>query len=131
MMDLESKKKELQQRITIEKSEIIDIPKELIVAGLKMMKDGDVKDKKYQRQLIETFVKAVYVYDDELFIGFTVTGDHSSINIPLDSGIVDDAEGIAQGSYESPCAPPKKERPTRGTLRKEGVPRRLCILKIF
>ena len=82
LLELESQKKSLERKILIAKSEVIDVPRDVIIEGLSMYRDGDVQDKEYQRQLFYLFLVAVYVYDDELRIFFSYSGN-KEITVPF------------------------------------------------
>lgn len=74
MLALEEERKSLAGRIATAKADIITVPRESIVAGMKKMRDGNVTSKAYQRELFDLFLRAVYLYDDELKIVFSFDG---------------------------------------------------------
>ncbi len=61
----------------------------LIVSWINRFKFGDVDDIEYQRQIIDTFINAIYVYDDKLV--FTYNFKDGTEAIPLKA--VEDAFG--------------------------------------
>ena len=78
-----------QARLTISRDDVI--------AGLEMFRDGDVSDKKYQAKLFDTFLVAVYVYDDDMKIVFSFSGRKNTVSVPLDASLVDGIENNAEG----------------------------------
>lgn len=71
-----------------------------------MFREGDVHDKKYQARLFDTFLVAVYLYDDDMKIVFSFSGDKNTIRIPLNQSI-DNIENCAESSYKLCLGPPK------------------------
>ena len=84
LLELEKEQAELTKQISIEKSNMVSVSREDIIAGLSTFQDGDIHDKTYRIQLFDTFLIAVYLYDDEMKIVFTFSGKNKSLSIPLD-----------------------------------------------
>ena len=103
LKELESEKKRLDAQVEIAKKSIIVTTKEEIVAGMKMFRDGNVEDKKYLRTLIDTFVKAVYVYDDDLKVVFSFTEESSAVTVPLDDLRGDEGEKFVLTPHQAIC----------------------------
>ena len=105
---LEDDQKRIKAQITEAKSEIVILSKDDIAAGLMMFKDGDFDDQTFRMKLFDTFVKAVYVYDDNLRIVFSFSGDRNSVTLPLEhdsankNGIKDTGQ---ECSYKLPSGP--------------------------
>lgn len=110
LMELEAEQAGIAAKLAAERADIITVPREDIVAGLEMMRDGDIADKRYQAKLFDTFLVAVYLYDDDMKIVFGFTGKKNTISVPLDASLVDDIEKgpSAGGSYKVSFAPPRK-----------------------
>lgn len=86
LLDLEARQAELEARIYDEKNNVIDISREDLISGLSIFRNGSIMDKKYQANLIDTFLLAAYLYnDDSLKLVFNFTGDKNYINSNLDS----------------------------------------------
>ena len=66
MMELEDKKKELEARIRIESRLLMELDPDQLRFSIERFRDKNINNKKYQKELINTFVKAVYVFDDYL-----------------------------------------------------------------
>ena len=72
------------------------VSKPEMVAGLKVFKNGDVNDQNFRRSLFDTFLKAVYIYDDDIRIVFSFAGDKNTVTIPLKE-IAEDAPDSQAG----------------------------------
>lgn len=97
MEELEARKKDLQNRITLEEVSAKPIPRDVIVAGLELFRGGDVEDREYRKALFDTFLKAVYVYDDEIKIVFS-HDTKSAANAPLDASFAETARVRMNGT---------------------------------
>ena len=92
LMELEQEQARLVGRLAIEKSDAPEVTKEQVVAWLESFRNGDPEDKKYQAKLFDTFLVSVYVYDDDLIIGFGFSGSKSKVRVPLNKDLVDGIE---------------------------------------
>lgn len=90
LTSLEDERRALQVRIA--KEELLDqklITPEMVEYQLKKFKHGNIRDEQYCKRLIDTFVSAVFVYDDYLII--TYNWDSSDdVRVALS-----DLEGVA------------------------------------
>lgn len=84
LKELEAEQRNLKGKIADAKESIVELSKDEILAGLMMFRDGDINDQKFLMTLFDTFLKAVYINDDNLKIVFSFTGDKSTISIPLE-----------------------------------------------
>ena len=91
LVELESERAAIKAKIAVARADIVVVSRDDIISGLEMFRDGDVHDKKYQARLFDTFLTAVYVYDDDLRIVFSFSGNKNTVNIPLNAA-VDDLE---------------------------------------
>lgn len=112
LLELEAQQSQLSAKIAAEKADIITVPREDIIAGLAMFRDGDVEDKKYQARLFDTFLIAVYLYDNEMRIVFSFSGKKNTVTVPLEAAAEAEAGvgqgSLAQSSFKLPVAPPIK-----------------------
>jgi DNA invertase Pin-like site-specific DNA recombinase len=92
LMELEDKQAQLNAQIAAARADIIIVSREDIIAGLKMYRDGNLASKKYQAALFDTFLVAVYVYDNDLKIIFSFSGTNNTISLPFDPSAIDDIE---------------------------------------
>lgn len=118
LLELESEQVQLKAKIAAERADIVTVSREDIVAGLGMFRDGNVADKKYQAKLFDTFLVAVYVYDDDLKIVFSFSGNKNTVRVPLDASVLDNVENNASGqcSYKVSSGPPKNKRHAKACL---------------
>ena len=87
--ELESQRESLKVSILQAELEKPKYTKEQIVSWINRFKYGNVDDIEYQRQIIDTFINAIYVYDDKLV--FTYNFKDGTEAIPLKA--VEDAFG--------------------------------------
>lgn len=95
LLKLEEDKRKISARLAEAKAEIIEIDRDSLIAGLKMMRSGDIRDKHFLSELFRTFLMSVYLYDDNrLKLVFSFSGDNNTVEIPLDiiSGVGEDVE---------------------------------------
>lgn len=57
------------------------ISKEQIIYWISSFKGGDITSEKYRQQLIDTFVNAVFVYDDKIVITYNYSGENNTATI--------------------------------------------------
>ena len=95
LLELEGEQARLSAKIAAERADIITVSKEDIVAGLEIFREGNIEDKKFQAKLFDTFLVAVYVYDDDMKIVFSFSGKKNTVRIPVDSNTVDGIEESA------------------------------------
>ena len=87
--ELESQRESLKVSILQAELEKPKYTKEQIVSWINRFKYGNVDDIEYQRQIIDTFINAIYVYDDKLV--FTYNFKDGTETVPLKA--VEDAFG--------------------------------------
>lgn len=59
-----------------------EITPDLVRFFLLSMRKGDVSDKRVKKRIVQTFINAVYVYDDHYDLVFNVTGDNKK-TVPI------------------------------------------------
>lgn len=89
MDELEAQKAELLDALEAAKlREDLGLKKEHILYFLHRFAEMDVSDEKSQKQLIETFVNSVFVYDDKVVLTFNYSGDDRTITLhEIDAGL--------------------------------------------
>lgn len=106
LQTLEGEQSKIEAQIAAARADIITVSRDDVISGLSMFKDGDVQNKAYQAQLFDTFLVAVYVHDDDtMTIGFSFSGDKSSIRVPIQA--LDNGSSGAECSFKVPSSPPK------------------------
>ena len=101
--ELESQRESLKVSILQAELEKPKYTKEQIVSWINRFKYRNVDDIEYQRQIIDTFINAIYVYDDKLV--FTYNFKDGTETVPLKA--VEDAFG----SDLTQVAPPNPRNP--------------------
>ena len=81
LQDLEARREELNVSILQEQLQKPRFTKEQIVAWISRFKYGDPDDLEYQKQIIDTFVNSVYVYDDRLVMTYNYKDGTETISL--------------------------------------------------
>lgn len=97
LLELEAEQARLTGQIAAGRADIITVSRQDVIEGLKMFRDLNVNDKKCQAKLFDTFLVAVYVYDDDMKIVFSFSGQKNTVSVPLDAALVDGIENSAEG----------------------------------
>lgn len=102
MEQLQEDKKELTGLIEVEKASTMKVERDEVVGFLIGIREGDPKDKKFQRRIIRDFVRAVYVYDDhyKLFVEFNKSNQPFIIHFKDKTGNDAAAKVVTEGSYK-------------------------------
>lgn len=105
LQELEAEAERLSNAITVEEAAITHIERDFVVYWLEKFRGGDRNDKAFRRKVIDTFVAAVYLWDDRIRIAFNYSGSRNTV----DREIVTEAEALAgaAGSYKLSTAPPQ------------------------
>ena len=107
LVELESERAAIKANIAAARADIVTVSRDDIISGLEMFRDGDVHDKKYQARLFDTFLVAVYAYDDDLRLVFSFSGNKNTIQIPIESAVNAVENNEAECSFKLCSAPPK------------------------
>ena len=110
LVELESERATIKAKIAAARADIVTVSRDDIISGLEMFRDGDVHDKKYQARLFDTFLVAVYAYDDDLRLVFSFSGNKNTIQIPIESAVNAVENNEAECSFKLCSAPPKNNR---------------------
>lgn len=94
MMELEGKKKDLETRLRIENRLLMELDPDQLRFSIERFRDQNINDKAYQKELINTFVKAVYVYDDRLKIVMN-RGPNDDVEVPFEEIAAFEGDGEA------------------------------------
>ena len=109
LVELESERATIKANIAAARADIVTVSRDDIISGLEMFRDGDVHDKKYQARLFDTFLVAVYAYDDDLRLVFSFSGNKNTIQIPIESAVNAVENNEAECSFKLCSAPPKEK----------------------
>lgn len=96
MMELEEQKKDLAARIRIESRMLKQIDPDRLRFMVECFRDNNINDRAYHKELINTFIKAVYVYDDRLKIVMN-RGPNDDVEVPFEeiAAFDGDEEGVS------------------------------------
>jgi hypothetical protein len=90
LQELEAEQLTVSRQLTLAKEEAEQmLTREEIIATLQLFQSGDIKDKAYQESLIDTFLVAAYLYDDNIKIVFNLGGSEKELSVPFDIDDVD------------------------------------------
>lgn len=85
LMELENEQRLVSGQLSIAREETAGcLTREDIIAALSLFQEGDTNDKDYQEALIDTFLVAAYLYDDNLKVVFNIGNDRNTEEIPFD-----------------------------------------------
>ena len=79
----------IQIRI-IEADHQLDLSRDDIISWLETLREGDAQDRKFQEQMIDTFISRAYVYDDRIRLIWKHTKEHGETTVPFE--ILDEKE---------------------------------------
>lgn len=105
LLELEMEISTLEQSIALAKAtqEEGTIEKERIIWSMEQFRDGSIDSKEYQRRLINTFVRAVYLWDDKIEIHYYYAGKKDTLTFSLKPGAdakVEDSQSVRINSPE-------------------------------
>ena len=105
---MEERQAQLTAQIASERADIIAVNREDMIAGLEVFREGDITDKRFQAKLFDTFLVAVYLYDDDMKLVFSFSGDKNTLRLKLDAEMVEKsgANGALEGSRKVSFEPP-------------------------
>ena len=101
--ELEARKEALNTSILEEELKKPVLTREWMRFWFEKFRKGDMRDMEHQRQIIDTFVNSVYVFDDRVVLNFNFTDDSKTISREevLGSSAVDNAPPKQPDSFES------------------------------
>ena len=98
LLELEADIVSLEQSIRDAKaiSEGKLLEKERVIYFLTSLREGNLRSKTYQKRLIDTFVRAVYLWDDRIGIDYYYAGKDSMVKYSLSEIEADIGENIRE-----------------------------------
>lgn len=100
LLDLEEDEKRISARVSILDTQLQDQPtRDDIIALLSLYQDGNPEDKNYQQSILDTFLRAAYVYDDHLDLVFTLGDKSHKKTIPLPPELSKTLSKCLESSY--------------------------------
>ena len=109
LVELEAEASRLRDAITLEEAAQTHIERDFMVYWFEKFRGGDLEDAAFRRRVIDSFVNAVYLWDDRLRVAFNYSGKGSAVDMEL----VMDAEALA-GPEGLPRPPPTGSQANRG-----------------
>lgn len=103
LQELEAEGARLQSAIALEEAAITKLERDQVIYWLQRFRSGDRNDRAFRRKLIDTFVAAVWLWDDHFRIAFNYTGTTPGSRAVADRSIVSVPPG---GSPTLSVAPP-------------------------
>lgn len=119
LMELEKEQSVFEGKIAAARADLVPVNGERLKEWLLSLREGDIYDKKFQAGLFDTFLVAVYVYDDDLKIVFSFSGDKNTISVPLDASVIDNLENSAQDHVRLSSSQGHQKRKRRTLLLQE------------
>ena len=116
---LEDEESFLTDQITIEKIGLAEIEREQVVYWLHYLRKGDARDKRFQREVIDDFIRAVYLYDDHFKLVIDFTGKETVFEFNLsdvDASTGEDSDGVSGSLKPSNSPPLEGQANTRNTI---------------
>ncbi|WP_339060042.1 zinc ribbon domain-containing protein [Tepidibacillus marianensis] len=104
LMELEAQRDDLIVGISKEQIRKPRIERDQVIFWLEKFRGGDYTDEDYQRTVIDAFVNAVYLYDDEIRIAYNYTGPQSTVTRSIVENC--DKSGAPECSALASFAPP-------------------------
>lgn len=97
---MEKHRKELENLIKIEKSEIFQVTENEIIAFLRSLRKGDIESLRYKQMIINVLVHKVYLYDTHFTTIYTIQNDKGEY-ITSDIPTIDEVEKYFQNKESS------------------------------
>ena len=93
--DLETQRESLKESIAQLQLERRSFSKEEIVEWISKYKNGNTNDPDYRKEIIDTFVNSVYVYDDKLILTYNYKDDSQTLTLQeINAALSSDLTGI-------------------------------------
>lgn len=102
--ELEATKEKLTISIVQEEMQKPLLTREQVVFWISRFKNGNMKDEKFRQRLIDTFVNAIYLYDDKIVLTYNYKDGTGTISLDRVEKSLDEAKNT--GSDLRACAPP-------------------------
>lgn len=116
LLELEEERRRLEMFISVEQAAQGEVNRDLIEFWLDSFRVGEVSSKKYQEKVIDLFVQAVYLYDDELRIVFNYCGKNNSVTIRFEEVNALGNCDLLDSSFKLPTSPPEGSQTNSATI---------------
>ncbi len=100
MIELESTKEELELKIIKEELKRPPLTKEGLIFWLQRFRSMEVTKKEHKERLIDSFVNAVYVYDDKLVLTFNYNEANTTVTLDeVNGSIIECSSAPVNGNF--------------------------------
>ena len=98
----------------MEEKSITRLERDFIIYWMEKFRGGSLDDAAFRRRVIDSFVAAVYLWDDHIRIAFNYSGSRNTV----ERRIVTEAEALAgvEGSLNLSTAPPMGSQTNPATI---------------
>ena len=104
MIELEATKEELELKIIQEEMKRPPLTKEGLIFWLQRFRSIEVTKKEHKQRLIDSFVNAVYVYDDKLVLTFNYNEANTTVTLDEVNGSIIECQGAPVESLDAQYA---------------------------
>lgn len=106
LQDLELEREQLQVALLKEEMKAPDLDRDQILFMLDKLRTGDIKDQRYQIQIVETFLNSVYLYDDgKAVLHLNFTGDKKTVTLEYTEQAIEKAEPLKSSCKDASGTP--------------------------
>lgn len=117
LLELEGERRRLEMVISVERAAQSEVDRDLIEFWLESFREGEVTSKKYQAKVIDMFIQAIYLYDDELKIVFNYCGKNKQITISYkEIDALGHSDVSDTGSFSVRTSPPVGSQTNSATI---------------
>lgn len=102
LLEIEEEISALEATISVTKAATKPIDRDRIIYTLEKYRHGDINDVTVQKRLIDTFIKAVYLWDDKIQIDYYHAGENSTVTTMIESISACPGDGADGVLTESP-----------------------------
>lgn len=104
LTELEAEGSRLENAICMEEASLAHVERDFIVYWMERFRGGSVEDAAFRRKVIDSFVNAVFLWDDRIRIAFNYSGKGSAVDLALVMDAEAEALEGAGGFVHSPLA---------------------------
>lgn len=83
LVELEAEAGRIRDAICLEESSLTHIERDFIVYWMEQFRGGNVESAGFRRKVIDSFVNAVYLWDDHIKIAFNYSGKGSAVDMDV------------------------------------------------
>lgn len=111
LLELEERVASLQRGIAAAEIVPPKLSREQLLFMFEKFKGRNPKDPEYIRDIIDTFIHSIYVYDDKVLVTFNYSGNNR-LEVPLSKIEAAAADGIGVGGSTFDASPPPNQIPS-------------------